>query len=145
MQRIFLLISTIFFASNIYAQSKNSIVRIEYSSMSRGGLYKDIRLSKDSVLVKEGERRAGENKEVRRKATHQEWTKGLRMLKKVTLSKIPDLKSPTMKRAFDGARHSEIRITMSDGKIYAHGFDDDDPHPTLKELVHHLLKLSISN
>jgi hypothetical protein len=55
---------------------------------------------------------------------------------------MPDLPSPTSKRAFDGARHSTITIETTLGKSYTHSFDDKNPHPGLMELMEAIVQIA---
>ena len=62
------------------------------------------------------------------------WKQLLQNMEHLNLHGIPKLKSPSMKRAYDGARHSEIIITTFDNQRYIHMFDDENPNMLLKPL-----------
>ena len=65
----------------------------------------------------------------------------LKDIKTITLSEIPSLASPSMKRAYDGARHSKLSI-YSEDKSYEHLFDDESPHALLAPLLQCIITLS---
>src|SRR5690349_16575717 len=116
-------------------QSTNSIQRVELSKVSRG--YQEyIRVTPDSVnvLVQSGTS-PDSNADFGRKLEADEWTNLIKKLDGIKLSDIPNLPSPTMKRAHDGAHHSTITVQTNDGKEYAHGYDDEDPNKALKSLM----------
>ncbi|MBI1767388.1 MAG: hypothetical protein HY015_04475 [Bacteroidetes bacterium] len=109
----------------ILAQKTADIVRIEFSSLTRG--YQElVVITADSLkATTPTQHKAIKNKD---------WTGVIKSLYGVHLNDIEGLKSPTMKRAYDGARHSTITIITKSGK-YSHSFDDEDPHEKLKPLM----------
>ena len=56
-------------------------------------------------------------------------------VKKMSLSKISDLKAPSNKRAFDGAMHARITIKIGNKTYVSSDFDDNNPPEELKVLV----------
>jgi hypothetical protein len=74
-------------------------------------------------------------KRVSEKLDKAKWVKLNTILNSLSLPEVPLLKSPTMKRAYDGALHGILTITTMDGKAYSHGFDDENPHPKLQPLM----------
>ncbi len=46
-----------------------------------------------------------------------------------------------MKRTFDGALHGALTFTTGAGKTYTHGFDNEDPHPTLHPIMECILEI----
>ena len=116
------------------AQNEHRITRIEFSSLTRGH-QESIVFSVDSVKIMVNSKTGA--KPLKKK----DWGQLLNSLKSVVLPDIDGLKSPTMKRAHDGARHSAITI-VTQSKTYSHGFDDENPHDKLKPLmkVIHALK-----
>jgi hypothetical protein len=122
------------------AQKQNSdhIKCIEFSSVTRG--YQElITITSDSL--KFSCKQAGQQKIARASALKKsDWDELLNALNKVTLSEIPALKSPTMKRASDAARHSTITITTDSNQTFVHSFDDENPHEKLKALMRVILR-----
>ena len=109
-------------------QSTGSIIRIEFSSLTRG--YQElIVITEDSIRIST-QGRTKENKSIE----NQDWANIIKALKNVKPTDIAGLKSPTTKRAYDGARHSTITVMTKSG-TYSHSFDDEDPHEKLKPLM----------
>lgn len=111
----------------------NSITKIEFTTLTRG-YQKQVFISADS-LVKIVEGRQDENKVQKRKLADGEWKELVNEAAKTPVTEIAQLKSPTSRRAFDGARHSTIVIHTKDGRSYTHSFDDENPHEKLKVLL----------
>jgi hypothetical protein len=124
-----------FIALAVFGQSSSDIVRIEFNSGTRGS-NEQIILTKDSIVsFQENFQKDKAPQPVARTASAKEWSRLLDCLSQVRLTEIETLESPTMKRAFDGASHSSIIITTSDGSTFTHGFDDENPHHKLKPLM----------
>ena len=116
-------------SNTIPAQKTGDILRIEFNSLTRG--YQQlVVITADSIKISTHARGTEENKSIKNK----DWIHIIKPLKNVSLSDIAELKSPTMKRAYDGARHSTITITTK-SETYSHSFDDEDPHDKLKPLL----------
>jgi hypothetical protein len=117
------------------AQQPNSdhIMCIEFSSLTRG--YQEyVLFTSDSM--KYTRTQAGHTKISKaRELKKSEWKDLLKVAQKINLKEIPELKSPTMKRAHDGARHSTITIITDSNQTYIHTFDDENPHEKLKALM----------
>ena len=120
------------------AQNSSDIIRIEFTSLTRG-YQETIIITNDSIKVSKAQAREAkiDNARVLKK---EEWTDLMKALQKVTLSEISELKSPTMKRAYDGARHSTITITTKTNQVYTHTFDNEEPHQMLMPLMKVLQK-----
>jgi hypothetical protein len=120
-------------------QSASTIQKIEFTTLSRG-YQKQIFISPDSVItVIDG--RVESNKVVKRKLGSEEWESLIVPLKNISLHEVAGLKSPSNRRAFDGARHSTITIESSDGNSWNHSFDDESPHEKLKPLMDAIKKI----
>lgn len=120
-------------------QSTSSVQKIEFSSASRG-YQKQIFISSDSVVTIINGREES-NKVTKRRLTSDEWQSLIKTLEDVSLNEIPQLPSPTSRRAFDGARHSTISIQTSDGNAWQHSFDDETPHLKLQSLMKAIKKI----
>lgn len=141
MKYTFILLCSLFLGCAVHSQHAQNILRIEFNSLARGGNYKQIVVTKDSVVTSIRENRGGELKTSGKPLTKKEWSGLLQTLENQSLAEIPDLKSPTMKRAYDGARNSEISITITDGTTFTHSFDDETPHEKLQKLMREINKL----
>jgi hypothetical protein len=120
-------------------QDNTVVTKIEYTTLTRG-YQKQIFITPDS-LIRIIEGREENNKIVKRKLAAGEWEEITKAISKTPVSEIAQLKSPTSRRAFDGARHSTIVIFANDGNSYTHSFDDENPHEKLAGLMEILKKL----
>lgn len=119
----------------LWAQSKLDIKEIEFSKIARG--YEEhIRVNPDSVHVLihdvRGEKPATN---FSRKLEKEEWVKLMDIAKVIKANEIEGLPSPTMMRASDAAMHGTLSLTTANGKSFSHGFDDENPHDSLKPLL----------
>lgn len=125
----------------VYSQKNSDVVKIEFSSLSRG-YSKQISITKDSLIESSNVNRSTDIQTVKRKVSSKEWERLTHSINNVLISEIGDLKSPTMKRTFDGAKHSTITVTTSKGAVGTHSFDDEHPHAKLQKLMSEISKLS---
>lgn len=73
--------------------------------------------------------------------TKEQWNKLLHALNGISLSRIPELPSPTGKRSHDAAYHGSLIITTREGQSFQHVFDDEHPHEDLRPLMNELISL----
>jgi hypothetical protein len=125
----------------VYSQKTSQVTKVEFTSLTRGGIINQIIITKDSVTKSTSAGRGAELQTIKKSISKKDWQRLLRSLKDVTLSQVPELKSPTMKRAYDGALHSTISITTNDAVIVTHSFDDEEPHEKLKLLMKQINRL----
>ncbi|HEY0651892.1 MAG TPA: hypothetical protein VGD65_02150 [Chryseosolibacter sp.] len=126
----------------LWAQSRTEIKQIEFSKISRG--YEEhVRINADSVHVLVHDIR-GDKAPVNfsRKTDKQEWIDLIEVVKTIRVTEIDGLPSPTMKRASDAAMHGTLTLTTLADKSYSHGFDDENPHESLKPLLAVVRELS---
>jgi hypothetical protein len=117
-----------------------AVAKIEFTSYTRG-YQKEIFISPDSLIeIVEGRPQA-ENRIIKRKLAVDEWAALMKTLENVKLPEITDLQSPSTRRAFDGAKHSTIKIITSNGKAFEHTFDDENPHEKLLGLMQMIKKV----
>jgi hypothetical protein len=120
-------------------QSAASVTKIEFTTLTRG-YQKQIFISGDSVIaITDGRQEA--NTIVKRKLDPAAWDQLIKALEGVDLKELPSLPSPTSRRAFDGARHSSLKIITANGEEYQHGFDDEFPHEKLRELMDAIMNI----
>lgn len=115
------------------AQHSGDVVQIEFTSATRG-YQESILITSDSIhftKVQAGEPGIDKTRAIKK----EEWSDLVAALQKVSLPEVPELKSPTMKRTYDGARNSTITITTKSNQVYAHSFDDENPHQNLMPLM----------
>jgi hypothetical protein len=128
-------------ACAVYSQKNNDVIKIEFSSLSRG-YNKQISITKDSLIESSNVNRSAEKQTVKRKVSAKEWEKLIQSFGTIAIKEIANLQSPTMKRTFDGARHSTITVTTSTGEPVTHSFDDEQPHTKLQKLMNEITKLA---
>jgi hypothetical protein len=119
----------------LWAQSQSDIKQIEFSKISRG--YEEhVRIKADSVHVLIHDIR-GDKAPVNfsRKLEQSEWVNLMEVMKSIKVKEIETLPTPSMKRATDAAMHGTLTLTVNNGQSYAHGFDDENPHESLKPLL----------
>lgn len=115
------------------AANTSVVKKIIFNTSSRG-YQKNILFTRDSViLVINSSFEDNPSKNIRTRISAPEWDKLNASLHDVDITKIGELKSPTMKRAVDAGNHSAITITAD--ADYNHGFDDYNPNEQLKKLM----------
>ena len=113
-------------------QDEDVITKITFTSLTRG-YQNEMFFTADSLIKIENNR--GEVKVRKRTLQPFEWEKLLAATASLELNDMPELPSPSSKRAFDGARHSSITIHTNTEKSYTHSFDDENPNAVLMELM----------
>ena len=132
MRILSLLLLTVLIATGCSSQKKADMTstQIEYSAVSRG-LYKQILVQNETVSITNGR----DQKPVESKIDAAKWDKIVAAFSKVNLDSIPNLKSPTEKRFYDGAAIGNLKITTN-GKTYeTKGFDNGFPPKEIEKLV----------
>jgi hypothetical protein len=120
-----------------------TVEKVEFNTMGMSGVYEKISITPDSLQRKTGKRRTNEPEEQFGKSINQEeWNSVLSALAAISLNNIGSLQSPTNKRTYDGAMHSEIIVTTIDNQSFRHSFDDEDPHAKLEALMEVIRLLS---
>jgi hypothetical protein len=112
---------------------QDAVTKIEFTTLTRG-YQKQVFIDADSLIVIVDGRQEP-NKVVKRALPKGSWDDINRVLQNVTYE------SPSNRRAFDGAKHSTLKLITRDGKDFSHTFDDLDPHPALKPLLEVLLEI----
>lgn len=118
-----------------YSQKASEVVRIEFTSLSRGGYMNRIEITKDSLVHAITEGRGADPQTKRKRINSKDWELLIQSLNHVPLEELPNLPSPTMKRAYDGARHSTLSFTTSKEVVLSHSFDDEEPNEKLQQLM----------
>lgn len=121
--------------SLLWAQSQSDVKQVEFSKVSRG--YEEhVRVNADSVHVLIHDLR-GDKAPVNfsRKIEESEWVNVAALMKSIKVKEIEALPSPSMNRATDAAMHGTLKLTVNNGKSYVHGFDDENPHESLRPLL----------
>ncbi|MEP2023743.1 MAG: hypothetical protein ABJH98_08180 [Reichenbachiella sp.] len=130
--KIYLLSLMILLSFSAQAQSTD-VESIEFKSLSRV-YFEHVTITADSLIFRLKENHKNEEVINKRAISKKEWKSILKDINSLSLESIPNLESPTMKRSFDGARHSSLKIITTDTS-YEHLFDDENPHKMLIPLL----------
>lgn len=136
--RYILMLGSMLALLEVRCQAPNAVKKIEYTTLTRG-YQKHITISPDSIITTVEGRE--ENKSEKRAISKEEWRLLMDCLKNVKLSEVPALKSPTMKRAYDGARHSTLTLITNEATPLTHAFDNEDSNEKLLPLMKAVQKL----
>jgi hypothetical protein len=125
------------------AQEKDpaKIVKVEFTSLTRG-YQESITFTTDSIRGSKpvpGDR--SKVTVINKAMKKQDWKHLVEQATSIPRAEFESLKSPTEKRAFDGAKHSTIVITLQNGDTYLHLFDDETPNEKLVPLMKCISKL----
>ncbi len=134
-----------FAASTVQIPTQQPIEMIQFSSGGMSGHFEEIKITSDSITIIHGQRRTGVLEKVSRQPLPPaQWNMLMDHVRKIDLHAIETLESPTMARAYDGAKHSEIVIHTSEQEAVRHSFDDENPHAQLQPLMTTIRKLADS-
>ncbi len=123
-------------------QSGDKISAIEVSKSSRG-YQEHVRITPDSIHVFSENRIDGSAPIKRTTALPAgAWERLVATVDDINLKAVPELPSPSMKRAADAAMHASIAITTDGGATYVHGYDDENPHKLLKPLLERVREIA---
>jgi hypothetical protein len=141
MNKLFVVASLLLTSLFSYGQKADEITQIVFSTSTRGYL-KQVLFDPSHLEVKEEGSRSGENINYSRRLNKKEWAQLCHEFKGISLGEIPDLQSPSMKRASDAAMASTITITTKKGKTVTHDFDNENPHEKLQGLMKAILNIT---
>ena len=124
----------------VTAQKTDEIIRIEFNSGSRA-VREQIILTPDSIVMVKEDFRIDLRPQIKRRSMNEkDWQALLSKVKEVKINTIDELKAPSDKRTYDAAAHGTLILTTADNKSHTHGFDDEDPHTSLKPLMNEIIK-----
>jgi hypothetical protein len=134
MKVLSLLFLTFFLGKSCDSESKQDVETavIEYVANTRG-FYQKITVQKQMYAVSKD--RNSQEAGTPKKITDAQWKKIIAAFQEVTLEELPNLKSPTEKRFYDGAAVANFKITFK-GKTYeSTAFDHGNPPVQIEKLV----------
>lgn len=144
MKLISLLFLTLFLGKgceNTKAQEIDAAI-IEYVANTRG-FYQKIVIEKQKISI--SRERNQQDKPVSTKISNADWNELITLFQDLNLEEIPDLKSPTEKRFYDGAAIANLKITHK-GKVYeSKSFDHGFPPIEIKKLVNKINSFAKQN
>ena len=121
--------------SELKKESEN--ISFEYEANTRGS-YKKALVKQDTIFTIKT--RGG--LPVQGSLSKSDWNSLLTLLSKVDATKIPELKAPSDKRAYDGAMMAELKVIYKDKTYQTPTFDHGNPPAEIKDLVNKILEVS---
>jgi len=134
MKVLSLLFLTFFLGKSCDTENKQDIETavIEYVANTRG-FYQKITVQKQMYAVSKD--RNSKETGIPKKISDAQWKKIIAAFQEVSLEELPNLKSPTEKRFYDGAAVANLKITFK-GKTYESvAFDHGNPPVEIEKLV----------
>lgn len=117
-------------------QLEDEIELIGFSSLGMSGQAENIQITRDSIIITHEKRRTAEPPQIfSRKISRGEWNAVVQSLGSLDMNEVGSLESPTNKRAYDGAYHSQFTFRTSQQEYNSPFFDDENPHEKLVPLM----------
>ena len=116
--------------SNEQIEMKSAVV--EYTATTRG-FFQKVTVKNQEVFVTK-DRNSGEIGTAT-KISDADWKELINDFKDINLEEIPNLKSPTEKRFYDGAAIANLNITFKDKTYKSQSFDHGFPPAEIEKLV----------
>ena len=134
MKILSLLFITIFLSKGCDAQKKQDMETavVEYVANTRG-FYRKVTIQNQMVSVSKA--RNGDDKPLSTKISDGDWAALVAAFQEVDLNGIPELKSPTQKRFYDGAAIATLTITYKGKKYESAPFDHGNPPEAIEKFV----------
>lgn len=124
--------------------SNNSTVDLEkyptvltYSAFSRG-FFEELIITKTNFTVYKDYEKLNP---ISKKITPKKWEDCLNLLRQFNLKNLPNLKSPTNRRQFDGAAFAQLTVIQNGDTIQSSRFDHKSPPEDIKPLVEYILSI----
>ena len=114
-----------------------SEVTISYSAHTRGFFQEFIVKQNNLTEFKDHEKLNAISSNLDAK----DWDECIKLLKTIDLISLPNLKSPTNYRQYDGAPFAQLTVIQKGDTIQSSGFDHKYPPAEIKPLVEHILSL----
>ena len=112
-------------------------VTISYSTHTRG-FFQELILKQNSLTEFKDHEKLNP---ITSTLDAKDWDKCVTLLADINLKTLPNLKSPTNYRQYDGAPFAQLTIIQKGDTIQSSGFDHKYPPAELKPLVEHILSL----
>ncbi|MDB2493415.1 hypothetical protein N9X15_04590 [Flavobacteriaceae bacterium] len=117
--------------------SQQTDVTISYSAHTRG-FFQELILTQNSLKeFKDYEKLNAISKDLDAK----EWNECIRLLSEINVATLPNLKSPTNFRQYDGAPFAQLSVIQKGDTIQSSHFDHKYPPAEIKPLVEYILSL----
>jgi hypothetical protein len=116
---------------------QQSAVTISYSAHTRG-FYQKLILKQNSLTEFKDYEKTNAISSI---LDAKDWNECVRLLADIKLENLPNLKSPTNYRQYDGAAFAQLTVIQKGDTIQSSGFDHKHPPAEIKLLVKHILSL----
>lgn len=110
-----------------------------YEAMSRGYFTKIV-FQNDKVTIAKDRNNAEKGESI--KVSPSEAAELNKLLKAIKPQSLPDLKSPTEKRFYDGAAHANLTIVQNGETFVGGGFDHGFPPAEIEKFVSKLISIT---
>ncbi|UXX78436.1 hypothetical protein N7E81_13825 [Reichenbachiella carrageenanivorans] len=127
---------------SVFAQP-NQITKIEFQSTSRT-YFEQITITPYHSIITQKLNREAKATTQKQIITSDNWSKLINKLEKTSPKQWPKLVSPSQKRTYDGARHSQL-VAYTTTTSYTHLFDDLQPNTELCNLLSLILEIRDSS
>lgn len=143
MKVISFLLLSIFLSKGCDSEKKQDVETaiIEYTATTRG-FYQQIVVQNQQYTV--GKDRNGNEILKKQDISKSDWKKIIDAFQEINLDNIPNLKSPTQKRFYDGAAIANIKIIYKGNTYETNGFDHGTPPAEIEKLVNRVTLLAIN-
>ena len=108
-----------------------------YSALTRGFIQELIITKTNLTEFRDYEKRNPISRDLEPK----KWEDCLKLLNEIDLKNVPNLKSPTNYRQYDGAAFAQLTIIQKGDTIQSSSFDHKHPPVELKPLVEYILSI----
>lgn len=105
---------------------------VEYTATTRG-FFRKITIKNQELFVSKD--RNATNAENGIKISDSDWKELIADFQIINLDQLPNIKSPTEKRFYDGAAIANLKITFKDKKYESQSFDHGFPPAEIEKLV----------
>jgi len=118
--------------------SQQSEVTITYKAHTRG-FFQELVLKQNSLTEFKDHKKLNA---ISSKLDTKEWEKCISLLNAIDLKTIPNLKSPTNYRQYDGAPFAQLTVIRKGDTIQSSSFDHKYPPDEIEPLVEYILTLN---
>lgn len=134
MKSVFIVIIVLVLA----ACNNSKIVAYKYVSSTMSGMVTTT-VTTDSIIVQKGGRSTSHESIANNKTT---WKTLQKISKTINVEGLDTLKSPSNRRAFDGASHAVIWVYTNDSIYKSASFDGGNPNLKIKTLVDSIVQIA---
>ena len=117
---------------------KNYANTFVYETLSRGGSFEYVKLSQNEILISTEKNL---EKTQAYKVDENDWIEVNKLLEKIDLNTLKNLKAPTSKRLYDGAPHATFMVEDNKTEYKTSTFDGGFPPKEIEAIVNKILSM----